>query len=95
MRGSFPQNPFLRLGPEEQSLLLEYLLCAGRLKDLGPKLGLSYPTVRKRLDALIAAVREASQPIQERGDKRKRILALLEKKQLTVEAAEEILNKLL
>ena len=95
VRGSFPQNPFLRLSPEEQSLLLEFLLCGGRLKDLAAKLGHSYPTVRKRLDALIAVVREASHPIQERADKRKRILALLEKKQLTLEAAEEILNKLM
>ena len=44
-------NP--KLAREEQRLAEQFLLAGGNLKELALALGTSYPTLRKRLDALI------------------------------------------
>lgn len=95
IRGEFNAGPFQSLSAEDQAFLMEFVLCEGSLKGLGKTLALSYPTVRKRLDAVRARLEAASIPVRAQKDRRQRVLDLLEKRQITVEAAEEILNKLL
>ncbi len=48
-----------QLGEEDFHFLRRFLLCSGSLKDLAAEYGVSYPTVRARLDRLIAKVRAA------------------------------------
>ena len=43
----------MRLEPEEQEFVLEFLLNSGSLKEMANKMGKSYPTVRNKLDELI------------------------------------------
>ena len=50
------------LGDEDFHFLRRFLLCSGSLKDLASEYGVSYPTVRARLDRLIAKVRAAEDP---------------------------------
>jgi hypothetical protein len=47
---------------EDLHFLRRFLLCSGSLKDLAAEYGVSYPTVRARLDRLIAKVRAAEDP---------------------------------
>ena len=49
---------FDRLSPAEQDMLFELLLASGSLKSLAESYGVSYPTIRARLDRLIARVQE-------------------------------------
>ena len=58
VEGAFRLPTLLRLTPEEQELALSFIKCGGALKDLARVYGLSYPTVRNRLDALIERVRQ-------------------------------------
>ena len=51
-----------QLGEEDFHFLRRFLLCSGSLKDLAAEYGVSYPTVRGRLDRLIAKVRAAEDP---------------------------------
>jgi hypothetical protein len=51
-----------QLGEEDFHFLRRFLLCSGSLKDLAAEYGVSYPTVRARLDRLIAKVRAAEDP---------------------------------
>lgn len=51
--GDFRLSPFLRLPPDEQSFLLEFIKCSGSLKEMAARRSLSYPTVRNRLDDII------------------------------------------
>lgn len=44
------------LAEEDLAFLRRFLLCSGSLKDLAAEYGVSYPTVRGRLDRLIAKV---------------------------------------
>jgi hypothetical protein len=51
--GDFRLPRLARLESEEQRLAEQFLLAGGNLKELALALGTSYPTLRKRLDALI------------------------------------------
>ncbi len=51
--GDFPLPAFARLAAAEQRFLLDFVLCSGSLKELAARLGVSYPTVRNRLDEVI------------------------------------------
>jgi hypothetical protein len=44
----------MRLSEEEQRFVIDFVKCSGSLKEMAQKLGLSYPTVRNRLDDVIA-----------------------------------------
>jgi hypothetical protein len=57
VQGHF-DTPRLALLPREQAeFLAEYVLAGCSLKDLGTRMGLSYPAVRARLDRVIEALR--------------------------------------
>jgi hypothetical protein len=47
------------LDEEDRQFLKRFLLASGSLKDLAQQYGVSYPTLRVRLDRLIAKVRAA------------------------------------
>ena len=44
------------LGDEDLAFVKRFILCSGSLKDLAGAYGISYPTVRLRLDRLIAKI---------------------------------------
>jgi hypothetical protein len=54
IEGRFALPDLLRLNREDQEFILAFVRASGSLKQMGAKLGLSYPTVRNRLDELIA-----------------------------------------
>ena len=47
---------------EDRQFLKRFLLASGSLKDLAAEYGISYPTIRGRLDRLIAKARAAEDP---------------------------------
>jgi len=53
VEGSFGLPLLARLTPEDQVFALRFLQNSGNLKDMAKLYGVSYPTVRNRLDALI------------------------------------------
>ncbi|MEA3311375.1 MAG: DUF2089 domain-containing protein [candidate division WOR-3 bacterium] len=54
IRGEFEVPVFARLTDEEREFLIIFLRSRGSLRDVQRELALSYPTVRSRLDALLA-----------------------------------------
>lgn len=52
-------HPLARIPREDLDLIVEFVLASGSLKDLGKAYGVSYPTIRTRLDGLIARLRDA------------------------------------
>lgn len=58
IEGDFAPSPLARLSDEHQKFLVAFVRCRGVLRDLEQELGLSYPTVRGRLDAAVAALEE-------------------------------------
>ncbi len=56
------QNWISVLDEEDMQFLKRFLLASGSLKALAREYGISYPTVRARLDRLIAKVKAAESP---------------------------------
>jgi hypothetical protein len=48
-----PAHPLARIPREDQDLVVELVLKSGSLKDLAAAYGVSYPTIRARLDKVI------------------------------------------
>jgi hypothetical protein len=56
LEGEFGVGRFGRLDREQLSLLESFLRSRGNLKEMERELGISYPTVRARVDALVRAL---------------------------------------
>jgi hypothetical protein len=56
LEGEFGVGRFGRLSVEQLALLESFLRARGNLKEMERELGISYPTVRGRLDALVRAL---------------------------------------
>lgn len=56
LEGEFSVGRFGRLDREQMSLLESFLRSRGNLKEMERELGISYPTVRGRVDALIRSL---------------------------------------
>lgn len=56
LRGEFPPPPLARLPREHQAFVETFVRCRGVIRDVERVLGVSYPTVRARLDAAVSAL---------------------------------------
>jgi len=56
LEGEFGVGRFGRLDREQMTLLESFLRSRGNLKEMERELGISYPTVRARVDALIRSI---------------------------------------
>lgn len=59
VEGDYPLPLFMRLPLEEQRFLLDFVKCGGSLKEMAAQRGVSYPTVRNRLDELIEHLKQS------------------------------------
>lgn len=62
VRGRWAPSPFGHLTAEQQTFLLLFVRSRGNLSDVERTLGVSYPTIRAKLDELIAALGEPPAP---------------------------------
>lgn len=67
LEGEFGVGRFGRLDREQMRLLESFLRSRGNLKEMERELGISYPTVRGRVDALVRALglADGNEPIAE------------------------------
>ena len=91
VEGRFALPRLARLPAEDQRFLELFALAGGSLKRISQRLALSYPTVRKRLDELIARL-EAE--IAEDETYRMHILMLVGEGKLSAQEAANELKKL-
>ena len=54
-------HPLHRLEPEDLEFVLRFVLASGSLKEVASGYGVSYPTIRARLDRLIGRLRELAE----------------------------------
>jgi hypothetical protein len=54
--GSFAMPRLMRLSPEHLKLAEAFLICGGNLKELSEQVGISYPTLRKQINAMIEEI---------------------------------------
>jgi len=56
LEGEFSVGRFARLSRDQMALLESFLRSRGNLRDIERELGISYPTVRARVEALVRAL---------------------------------------
>jgi hypothetical protein len=66
VEGEFGLGLLARLDDEEQQLVLSIIKASGSLKDLASEYGVSYPTIRNRVDALIERVKQLEREMARR-----------------------------
>jgi hypothetical protein len=66
VEGRFDLPALLRLPPDDLEFISAFVIASGSLKEMAAQRKQSYPTIRNRLDAIIAALREAESRRQER-----------------------------
>ena len=110
LEGRFGVGRFGRLDTEQLALLESFLRSRGNLRDMERELGISYPTVRNRVEALVralgladadAATTEPVAPVAPAtadpgfvAAERRRVLERLARRELTPEDAAAILRAL-
>ena len=92
IRSRYAPCPFCRLAPESLRFLETFVQCRGNIKEMERALGISYPTVRGRLDAVIRELGyevEAEPEISEKelSSRRKEILDQLDQGEITASEA--------
>jgi hypothetical protein len=96
LRGVFelPRCPFCALPPEQLRFLELFLRCRGNMRDVERTLGLSYPTVRARLDALLTALGYTGAAVADAAEQRREILEALNAGTMTADEAAALLEAL-
>ncbi len=87
LEGSFGLPALARLNPEEQAFVTAFVRVHGNIKRMEALFGISYPTVKNRLNA-IAERLDAPLLVHEPGD----VLERLARGEITVEQALELLG---
>jgi hypothetical protein len=103
IEGEFSSCKFCRL-PAEQLIFMEaFIKCRGNIKEVEKELGISYPTVRSRLDSVIEALGYAvdkervpendKENSHEESVRRQEILEALERGEVSAQEATRQMRK--
>ena len=91
--GHFQPCRFCKLSPDHQDFLEAFVKSRGNVKEMERELGISYWTIRSKLNDLIKALGFEVEPVQEEdGDvkgRRKEILEQLNRGEITASEATE------
>ena len=91
IEGHFSQSRLASLSEEHLRFVEIFIKCRGNIKDVERELGISYPTVRGRLDRVIDALGFGG---VESGRRRRDILESLSRNEMTAEEAVAALKDL-
>ncbi len=83
-------SPLARVPQEDLTLIVEFVLCSGSLKDLAKRYGVSYPTIRARLDGVIGRLRAAVED-RPRDPLAEALAELVQRGELTASGARRVL----
>lgn len=96
IEGNFENCRFCGLNPEQKNFVEVFIKCRGNIKEVERELGISYPTVRGRLDNVLEAMgyRVDQMDRGEMSNRRKEVLDQLAKGEISAEEAVKALKSL-
>lgn len=74
MDGKFDSCEFCNLSGESLDFLKSFVRCRGVIKDVEKEIGISYPTVKSRLDKLVAELGYGETPVRSIDERRYGVL---------------------
>jgi len=95
VRGEFPRCEFCALPAEQLRFLRLFVSRRGNLREVEREMGVSYPTVRARLDDLLRALGYATSAPSalDRQERRREVLEALREGTMTPEEAAKALRE--
>lgn len=93
IEGHFHLCKFCRLTAEQKSFIDVFIKCRGNIKEVEKELGVSYPTVKNKLEDAATALGYKVEPEPVSPGKRKEILDKLNSGEITVEDAVNLLKE--
>ena len=93
IEGHFHLCKFCRLTDEQKAFIDAFIKCRGNIKEVEKELGVSYPTVKNKLEDAVSALGYKSEPEPEIPGRKKEVLDKLNSGELTVEEALEMLKE--
>jgi hypothetical protein len=94
LQGEFEANEFARLPQDKLDFLRTFVGCRGNLREVEAMLGISYPTIRARLDALLESLNVSAGGVPKSGPQdRASVLEALERGEIGVAEAERLLRE--
>jgi hypothetical protein len=96
LSGNFELGKFSQLSQDQLEFVEVFIRLRGNIKEVEEELGISYPTVRKKLDEVIESLgyRPEESPDGETVEKRNEVLSSLEEGEIEFEEAKEKLQEL-
>lgn len=91
--GEFELPPLARLRYEDQVFVSEFVRSHGSIKDMEKAFGVSYPTVKNRLNRIVAQLQLVSVSTEVAAQPEGDVLELLERGEITVAEATERLKR--
>lgn len=86
IKGGFELNELATLSEDNLAFLKVFIAARGSIKDVERSLGISYPTVRGKLDSLIKAM-GLSAPASDMGQRKTEIIGSLERGEIDAQEA--------
>ena len=93
IEGHFDLCKFCRLTTEQKSFIDVFIKCRGNIKEVEKELGVSYPTVKNRLEDVAGALGYKGEPEPVNPTRRKEILDKLNSGEISVEEALNLLKE--
>jgi hypothetical protein len=90
IENEFQLSKLASLAKEQLQFVEVFLTCRGNIKEVEKVLGISYPTVRGKLDEIIGAL--GYPPAKKQYGNKKEIISLLEKGEISPEEAVKLLK---
>jgi hypothetical protein len=92
IEGHFQVCKFCRLTPEQKKFIDVFIKCRGNIKEVEKDLGISYPTVKNKLEDVAGALGHKVEVEAAAPGKRKEILDRLNSGEISVEEAINLLK---
>ena len=94
VEGDFSTSRLGLLAPEQQRFVEIFLTSRGNIREVEQVLGISYPTVRKRLDEVVEALGTAAVETAQQANRRTEILNQIESGALSAKDGAKLLREL-
>lgn len=92
IEGNFSLCKFCKLTKEQKDFIETFIKCRGNIKEVEKDLGISYPTVRSKLDDVVSAL---GYPVKSSGndEEKKAVLDRFNKGEISYEEALKLLKE--
>ncbi|MFQ3544428.1 DUF2089 domain-containing protein [Halobacillus rhizosphaerae] len=90
IENEFELSTFANLSKDQLTFIEVFMKCRGNIKEVEKELGVSYPTVRGKLDDVVASL--GYSPSKKVKTDRNQVILMLEKGEITAEEAISKLN---